>query len=64
MSRVDDRVMFTAIVFVLSSGCAWRHLPPSFGITVSTATGDPPGGPAPEGLRLPCPMDHVCRGPV
>jgi hypothetical protein len=30
MSRVDDRALFTAIVFVLTSGCAWRHLPPSF----------------------------------
>lgn len=27
MSRVDDRAEFTAIVFVLTSGCAWRHLP-------------------------------------
>ena len=24
-------------VFVLTSGCAWRHLPPSFGVTVPTA---------------------------
>ena len=37
MSRVDDRPVFTAIVFVLTSGCAWRHLPPSFGVTVPTA---------------------------
>jgi transposase len=22
---VDDRVVFTAIVFVLTTGCAWRH---------------------------------------
>ena len=29
--------MFTAIVFVLTSGCAWRYLPPSFGVTVPTA---------------------------
>jgi transposase len=36
-SRVDDRAVFTAIVFVLTSGCAWRHLPPSFGVTVPTA---------------------------
>ena len=35
--RVDDRAVFTAIVFVLTSGCAWRHLPPSFGVTVPTA---------------------------
>ena len=29
--------MFTAIVYVLTSGCAWRHLPPSFGVSVPTA---------------------------
>jgi transposase len=34
---VDDRAVFTAIVFVLTSGCAWRYLPPSFGVTVPTA---------------------------
>ena len=36
-ASVDDRAVFTAIVFVLTSGCAWRYLPPSFGITVPTA---------------------------
>jgi transposase len=35
-SRVSDRAIFTAIVFVLTSGCAWRHLPSSFGVTVPT----------------------------
>src|SRR5690606_12222829 len=25
------------IVYVLTSGCAWRHLPPSFGVSVPTA---------------------------
>jgi len=34
---VDDRAVFTAIVFVLTSGCQWRMLPPSFGVTVPTA---------------------------
>jgi len=34
---VDDRAVFTAIVFVLTSGCGWRCLPPSFGVTVPTA---------------------------
>lgn len=34
---VDDRAVFTAIVFVLTSSCAWRYLPPSFGVTVPTA---------------------------
>ena len=33
----DDRAVFTAVVFVISSGCAWRHLPPSFGVSVPTA---------------------------
>lgn len=34
---VDDRAVFTAIVFVLTSGCAWRHLPPTFGVSPATA---------------------------
>ena len=25
---LDDRAVFTAIVYVLTSGCAWRDLPP------------------------------------
>lgn len=33
---VDERAVFTAIVFVLTSGCAWRHLPPSFRVSVPT----------------------------
>lgn len=36
-ARVDDRAVFTAIVFVLTSSCAWRHLPPSFGISTAAA---------------------------
>jgi transposase len=36
-ASVDDRAVFTSIVFVLTSGCAWRYLPPSFGVTVPTA---------------------------
>ncbi|MFT7836780.1 IS5 family transposase [Saccharothrix sp. BKS2] len=34
---VDDRAVFTAIVFVLTSGCRWRDLPPSFGVSAPTA---------------------------
>ncbi len=34
---VDERAVFPAVVFVLTSGCAWRMLPPSFGVTVPTA---------------------------
>lgn len=33
----DQRAVFTAVVYVLTSGCAWRMLPPSFGVTVPTA---------------------------
>jgi transposase len=29
--------VFTAVVFVLTSGCAWRVLPPSFGVIMPTA---------------------------
>lgn len=34
---VVDRAVFTAIVYVLTSGCSWRDLPPTFGVTVPTA---------------------------
>ncbi|MEG8184652.1 IS5 family transposase [Nocardia terpenica] len=34
---VEERAVFTAVVFVLTSGCAWRMLPASFGVTVPTA---------------------------
>ena len=33
---LDDRAVFTAIVYVLASGCAWRDLPPSFGVPFQT----------------------------
>nr|WP_235157381.1 IS5 family transposase [Rhodococcus ruber] len=36
-AALDDWAVFTAIVYVLTSGCAWRHLPPSFGVSVPTA---------------------------
>lgn len=29
--------MFTAVVYVLTSGCAWRFLPDSFGVSPATA---------------------------
>lgn len=32
-----DEAVFAAIVYVLVSGCAWRALPPCFGISKSTA---------------------------
>lgn len=34
---VDDRAVFTAIVYVLTTGCGWRELPPSFGVSFQTA---------------------------
>ncbi|WP_371856860.1 IS5 family transposase [Gandjariella thermophila] len=33
----DPRMVFTAVVFVLTTGCAWRHLPPVFGVSKATA---------------------------
>ena len=34
---VDARAVFTAIVYVLTSGCSWRLLPGSFGVDYRTA---------------------------
>ncbi|NGP08326.1 transposase [Rhodococcus sp. 14C212] len=36
-AALDDRAVFTALVYVLTSGCAWRQLPPSLGVSVPTA---------------------------
>ncbi|MER6083389.1 transposase [Streptomyces sp. NPDC001833] len=38
----DQRAVFTAVVYMLTSGCAWRHLPPTFG--TSSATEHPGAG--------------------
>jgi transposase len=35
--RVDDRVCFNAIVFVLFTGIAWQHLPCEHGCSPATA---------------------------
>jgi hypothetical protein len=41
---LDERAVFTAVVYVLTSGCAWRHLPPTFGVSHPLRTaGAPPG---------------------
>ncbi|WP_432758535.1 transposase [Streptomyces virginiae] len=32
-----DETLFAAIIYVLVGGCAWRALPPCFGISKSTA---------------------------
>ncbi|MER5325483.1 IS5 family transposase [Streptosporangium roseum] len=34
--RVDDRVILAAIVYVATTGCAWRQLPPVFGASWQT----------------------------
>lgn len=34
---LDERAVFAAVVYVLTSGCAWRHLPPTFGVSPATA---------------------------
>ncbi|AIG76169.1 Hypothetical protein AJAP_16480 [Amycolatopsis japonica] len=34
---LDARAVFTAIMYVLSSGCAWRDVPPSFGVPFQTS---------------------------
>ncbi|MGW2371884.1 transposase [Kitasatospora sp. NPDC001683] len=33
----DERAVFTAVVYALTSGCAWRHLSPTFGTSPATA---------------------------
>lgn len=33
----DERAVFTAVVYALTSGCAWRHLPPTFSTSPATA---------------------------
>jgi transposase len=35
--RVDDRVCFNAIIFVLFTGIAWQHLPRELGCSPATA---------------------------
>ncbi|MFJ5079469.1 transposase [Streptomyces sp. NPDC088553] len=34
---VDQRAVFTAVVYVLTSGCVWRYLPPTLGVSSATA---------------------------
>jgi transposase len=36
-SPLPARAVFTAVVFVVTSECAWRDLPPSFGVPFQTA---------------------------
>jgi transposase len=34
---IDSRAVLAAIVSVLTAGCAWRPLPPGFGVALPTA---------------------------
>ncbi|WP_158983551.1 MULTISPECIES: transposase [Streptomyces] len=42
--RAADREALTAIIFVATSGCAWRQLPPVFGPAGSRSTAGAPIG--------------------
>ncbi|QES10389.1 transposase [Streptomyces venezuelae] len=44
---IDQRAVFTAVVYVLTSRCAWRYLPPTFGVSPARLTGGSPSGPHP-----------------
>ncbi len=35
--HVDDRAVFPAFVYVLTTGCAWQHIPAEFGVSKATA---------------------------
>src|SRR4051794_35917787 len=48
------RTVFTAIVDVLTTGCAWRHLPPEFGVAKATAHRGSWPGPRPGWTRPAC----------
>ncbi|WP_374547751.1 MULTISPECIES: transposase [unclassified Streptomyces] len=34
---ISDRKVFCAIVYALTTSCAWRRLPPCFGVSPATA---------------------------
>lgn len=34
---IDQHAVFTAVVYVLTGGCAWRYLPPTCGVSPATA---------------------------
>ncbi|GAA3018740.1 transposase [Streptosporangium longisporum] len=36
-ATADQRRVLAAVVYVVTSGCAWQNLPPAFGVTVPTA---------------------------
>lgn len=37
LTPIDDRAVFAAVAYVVTTGCAWRHLPPVFGVSKATA---------------------------
>ncbi|MFI6279729.1 transposase [Streptomyces sp. NPDC050988] len=37
MPHRDERAGFTAVVYVLATGCTWRHVPPTFSTSATTA---------------------------
>ncbi len=37
MTPINDRAVFAAVAYVVTTGCAWRHLPPVFGVSKATA---------------------------
>ncbi|MEV6703511.1 transposase [Streptomyces sp. NPDC051453] len=37
IAACDERAVLTAVVYALTSGCAWRHVPPIFGTSPATA---------------------------
>lgn len=42
---IEDWAVFTAVVYVLTAGCAWRHLPAEFGVSVPQRTAGSRTGP-------------------
>ena len=36
-AMTDPRTVLAAVVYVLRTGCAWRHVPPGFGVSKATA---------------------------
>lgn len=75
---VEAHAVFTAIVYVLTSGCAWRDLPPSFGVPFQTAhrrfstwakdgsgaSANTSPSPACQGTRRSSTTVHEARSPV
>lgn len=48
----DERAVFTAVVYVLTRGYAWRHLPPTFSTSGALPTGSNPVDRGKKGSKL------------